>query len=56
MKLRIELDNQIKENEIIIKCSELSKEITRIQNIIFELISEKKEMIFYKGNTEYYIC
>lgn len=56
MKLRIELDNQIKENEIIIKCSELSEEITKIQNIIFELISEKKEMIFYKGNTEYYIC
>ena len=54
MKLRIELDNQIKENEIIIKCSELSEEITKIQNIIFELISEKKEMIFYKGNTEVY--
>ena len=34
MKLRIELDNQIKENEIIIKCSELSEEITKIQNII----------------------
>lgn len=43
MKLRIELDNQIKENEIIIKCSKLSEEITKIQNIIFELISEKRK-------------
>ena len=56
MKIRIELENEIKENEVIIKCSELSEEITKIQRVISELIAEKKEMIFYKDNTEYYIC
>ena len=56
MKIRIELDSEIKENEVIIKCSELSDEVTRIQKVISELIAEKREMIFYKENTEYYIC
>ena len=52
MRIRIEVDNQIDENEVIIKCSELSEEITKIQRVISELIAEKKEMIFYKDNTE----
>ena len=56
MKIRIELENEIKENEVIIKCSELSEEVTKIQRVTSELIAEKKEMIFYKDNTEYYIC
>ena len=56
MKIRIELESEIKENEVIIKCSELSDEVTRIQKVISELIAEKREMIFYKENTEYYIC
>ena len=56
MRIRIELDNAIEENEVIIKCRELSEEITKIQKVISELIAEKREMIFYKDNTEYYIC
>lgn len=56
MRIRIELDSQIKESEVIIKCSELSEEVIRIQKVISELIAEKREMIFYKENTEYYIC
>ena len=56
MKIRIELDNAIEENEVIIKCRELSEEIAQIQKVISELIAEKREMIFYKDNTEYYIC
>lgn len=56
MKIRIELDNQIKENEVIIRCNELNEEILEIQKVISELIAEKRELIFYKENTEYYIC
>lgn len=56
MKIRIELDNEIEESEVVIKCSELTEEIRRIQKVVSELISEKKQMIFYKENTEYYIC
>ena len=55
MKIRIELDNQIQEDEVIIKCSELSEEVTRIQRVISEILAEKREMIFYKENKEYYL-
>lgn len=55
MKIRIELDNQIEEDEVIIKCSELSEEVTRIQRVISEILAEKREMIFYKENKEYYL-
>ena len=51
LRIRIELDNAIEENEVIIKCRELSEEITKIQKVISELIAEKREMIFYKDNT-----
>lgn len=56
MKIKIELDNQIDEEEVIIKCSELSEEVTKIQRIISEILAEKREMIFYKENKEYYLC
>lgn len=55
MKIRIELDSEIKENEVVIRCNELKEEIIKIQKIISELIDEKKEMVFYKDNTEYYV-
>lgn len=55
MKIRIELENGVAESEFIIRCSELTEEITKIQKIVSELIAEKKQMIFYKDNTEYYI-
>lgn len=55
MKIRIELDSKIKENEVVIRCNELKEEIIKIQKIISELIDEKKEMVFYKDNTEYYV-
>lgn len=56
MKIRIELDNKIEENEVVIRCRELDNEIAEIQKVVSELIEEKRQMIFYKDNTEYYIC
>ena len=55
MKIRIEVDENIKENEVIIRCNELEEEIKKIQKLLLEIASQNKQMIFYKGNTEYYI-
>ena len=54
MKIRIEVDENIKENEVIIRCNELDEEIKKIQKLLLEIASQNKQMIFYKGNTEYY--
>lgn len=55
MKIRIEIDEDIEDEEIIISCKKLNDEIQEIQNLISEILSKKEQIIFYKEETEYYI-
>lgn len=55
MKIRIEVDNKISENEVIIKCNELSEEVNNLQIMLNDMLSSKKSIPFYKGDTEYYL-
>ncbi len=55
MKIRIEVDNKIKENEVIIRCNELSEEVKNIQILLGDMLSNKNCITFYKGDTEYYL-
>lgn len=55
MKIRIEVDERIEENEVVVKCNELNDEIKNIQKVLAEIASQSKQIIFYKGSTEYYI-
>lgn len=55
MKIRIELDEKISEDEVIIRCSELSEEVRNIQRVLSDMLSQKMQITFYKNNTEYYI-
>lgn len=54
MKIKIEVDNKVKENEVIIRCNELSEEIKKIQVILNDMLSLNKHISFYRGDTEYY--
>lgn len=53
MKIRIELDENIDDNEVIIRCREIDKSIEQIQTAISQ-ISKKGNFVFYKEHTEYY--
>lgn len=55
MKIRIEVDNKINENEVIIRCSELSEDVKNIQIMLHDMLSHKKCITFYRGDTEYYL-
>jgi DNA-binding LytR/AlgR family response regulator len=55
MKIRIELDRKIEENEVIIRCSDLNEEVKNIQAVIHDMLSQKKHITFYKGDVEYYL-
>ncbi|MDZ7548823.1 LytTR family DNA-binding domain-containing protein, partial [Clostridium perfringens] len=55
MKIRIEVDNKIKENEVIIRCSELSEDVKNIQIMLDDMLSYKKQITFYRDDTEYYL-
>lgn len=57
MKIKIDVDNEIKESEIIIKCSEINDEIKTVQNILNKInefmscVNEKNSSNQIKTNT-----
>lgn len=55
MKIRVELDSGIEEEEIIIRCRTLSEEVQTIQKNLADMVARKHGFVFYKGDTEYYL-
>lgn len=55
MKIRIELDDTITEDEVLIRCRNLSDEIRLIQQAVSEVTAKEEQFVFYKGDTEYYL-
>lgn len=55
MKIKIELDSDLNENEIIIRCPALSEEIQMLQQVISDAVPEHPRMTFYKGNVQYFL-
>ena len=53
MKLRIEIDSNLEETEIVIKAVALTDEIADLQRLLQE--SKSPRLIFYKGTGEYYL-
>lgn len=54
MKIRIEINEGVEEDEVIIRCREFNKNVQRIQNSVLEL-SSQTNLIFYKNLTEYFL-
>lgn len=55
MKIKIEVDNSLEEEEIIIKCPRINDKISNIQKKIQDIADHNLNIIFYKDNKEYYI-
>lgn len=55
MKIRIEVDNSINENEIVIRCKSVDEYISKIEKDIMKMLDSKDPIIFYKDETKYYI-
>ena len=55
MKIRIEVDETTLENEVVIRCAGLTKEVQMIQQALSEIVAGNQRVIFYKGETEYYM-
>ena len=55
MKIRIEIDSGIAEEEIIIRSRVLDERVRSIQEVIQEAAERNKKMVFYKGETTYYL-
>lgn len=55
MKIRIEVDSKISEDEVVIRCSELSDNVKNIQSRLIDMLSEKTHIEFFKDEVEYYL-
>ena len=55
MKIRIEFEENLSENEVIIKCSEIDNTIQKIQKAILDITSETQRLSFIKEDKEYYL-
>lgn len=55
MKLKIEIDENIEEDEILIKCKSMNENINEIQKYISKFKDNDLKITFYKDDIEYYI-
>ena len=55
MKIRIIVNPDLTENEVTIQCNKVDSEIVKIQNAISAISTSNEQLVFYKGDTEYYL-
>ncbi len=56
MKIRIEIDEGMAEDEVIVRCRGLTEEVTAVQKAVSDVVNASQRFPFYKGNTEYYLA
>ena len=54
MKINIELDTNLTDSEVIIRCPEISTDIMEIQKMLTEISAGKNGLVFYKKDKEFY--
>ncbi|MCM1387711.1 MAG: LytTR family transcriptional regulator [Bacillus sp. (in: Bacteria)] len=55
MKIKIEIEESLAEDEVLIRCRALTEEISAIQKAVSEASGTAQKLVFYRGNTEYYL-
>ena len=55
MKIRIELDENLIEDEVLIRCRSLDENVRKIQEAVSQVLTGKQQLICYKEDTEYYL-
>lgn len=55
MKIKIEIDPQLTEDEVIICCRKVDKTIQKMQEVLTELSGSADRFRFFQGDKEYYM-
>ncbi len=55
MKVKIEFDENLVEDEIVIKCRKLNNDILNVQQAIFDITSNIPRVSFFKEDKEYFL-
>lgn len=56
MKITIEIDENIENSELIIKCNKIDNTIQKIQEAVSNLTANSENLVFYKADNEYYFA
>ena len=54
MKITVKMDKNCKENEVVIKCSEIDEEVIHIQKVISTQSNSNMKMELFKNHVEFY--
>lgn len=54
MKIRVEVDENISEDEVVIRCKSLNDEVINIQKTLNDTLLHKDSIIFYQDDKEFY--
>lgn len=55
MKIRVEIDPEAPEEEIVLHCRELTPEVVKLQQLLAKQIKSAGQIILYQNDTEYYL-
>lgn len=55
MKVKIEIDEELEEEEVLIRCSRLDESIVNLQRYLVEQGNGKQCIPLHRGETEYYV-
>lgn len=55
MKIKIEIDENLTEDEIVIHCKSLTEDIFSIQKKIADAVGSRRQMAVTRGETEFYL-
>lgn len=55
MKIRIEVEPDLAEDEVLIRCTQVNDTIQAIQEAVSQIARKQEKMVLYKGEKEYYL-
>ena len=50
-KVKIEIDEQLNESEVVIRCGKVDEDVLKLQSLISSAASQKEQIVFYKEDT-----
>lgn len=55
MKIRIDIDEKATETEVVLKCKEITDEVTKLQTAILSALTEKQTLELIKEGKEFFL-
>ncbi len=55
MKVRVEIEETLEEDYVVIHCKRLNEQIMQVQNILADIGSQNKTILLHRENKEYYL-